>query len=202
MPRPPPAQPSPRMPALPAPDHRAAAATGTTGSRESPPHAQSRRQPPRLKRRRNDPFLLGTRPSPPSLHRRDHLDLGLRHRTIHRISPMTSPVLSNPQGGLHRRVTNGEAFLVYVRNVLAPSLSQGDIVVIDNLPAHKVEGSAPRLKPAAQSCSICRPIRRTSIPSRWHSPNSKRCCARQPLEQGIHSGTPSPKSSAPLTLPR
>lgn len=35
---------------------------------------------------------------------------------------------------------NGEAFLVYVENVLAPSLSAGDIVVIDNLSAHKVDG--------------------------------------------------------------
>jgi transposase len=35
---------------------------------------------------------------------------------------------------------NGEAFLVYVETVLAPSLSEDDIVVIDNLPAHKVEG--------------------------------------------------------------
>ena len=35
---------------------------------------------------------------------------------------------------------NGEAFLVYVDKVLAPSLSDGDIVVIDNLAAHKVEG--------------------------------------------------------------
>jgi transposase len=35
---------------------------------------------------------------------------------------------------------NGEAFLVYVRTVLAPSLSAGDIVVIDNLPANKVAG--------------------------------------------------------------
>ena len=33
---------------------------------------------------------------------------------------------------------NGEAFLVYVEKVLAPSLSEGDIDVIDNLPAHKV----------------------------------------------------------------
>jgi len=35
---------------------------------------------------------------------------------------------------------NGEAFLVYVEKLLAPSLSEGDIVVIDNLSAHKVEG--------------------------------------------------------------
>jgi transposase len=35
---------------------------------------------------------------------------------------------------------NGEAFLIYVKNELAPSLSHGDIVVIDNLPAHKVAG--------------------------------------------------------------
>lgn len=35
---------------------------------------------------------------------------------------------------------NGEAFRVYVEKVLVPCLSQGDIVVIDNLPAHKVQG--------------------------------------------------------------
>jgi transposase len=35
---------------------------------------------------------------------------------------------------------NGEAFLVYVENVLGPTLGDGDIVVIDNLPSHKVTG--------------------------------------------------------------
>jgi transposase len=35
---------------------------------------------------------------------------------------------------------DGEAFLVYLRKVLAPTLSAGDIVVMDNLPAHKVAG--------------------------------------------------------------
>ena len=39
---------------------------------------------------------------------------------------------------------NGEAFLVYVETVLAPSLSEGDIVVIDNLSAHKVAGRPRR----------------------------------------------------------
>ncbi len=35
---------------------------------------------------------------------------------------------------------NGEAFLTYIATVLAPSLAAGDIVVIDNLPAHKIAG--------------------------------------------------------------
>jgi transposase len=41
---------------------------------------------------------------------------------------------------------NGEAFLVYVEKVLAPCLSQGDTVVIDNLPAHKVEGVRAKIE--------------------------------------------------------
>ncbi|MDF1719181.1 MAG: IS630 family transposase [Minwuia sp.] len=35
---------------------------------------------------------------------------------------------------------DGDAFLTYLRKVLAPTLSAGDIVVMDNLPAHKVAG--------------------------------------------------------------
>lgn len=37
---------------------------------------------------------------------------------------------------------NGELFLAYVEQFLAPTLSPGDIVVMDNLPAHKVKGIA------------------------------------------------------------
>ena len=36
--------------------------------------------------------------------------------------------------------TDGDVFRTYVRRVLAPTLSKGDIVVLDNLGAHKVEG--------------------------------------------------------------
>jgi transposase len=35
---------------------------------------------------------------------------------------------------------NGPAFLAYAEQVLAPELTPGDIVVMDNLPAHKVAG--------------------------------------------------------------
>jgi transposase len=35
---------------------------------------------------------------------------------------------------------NGDAFLAYVEQVLAPELEPGDIVIMDNLSAHKVTG--------------------------------------------------------------
>ena len=35
---------------------------------------------------------------------------------------------------------DGDAFLAWIEQSLAPSLRQGDIVIMDNLPAHKVNG--------------------------------------------------------------
>ena len=50
-----------------------------------------------------------------------------------RLSGMTAPmVLDGPM--------NGAAFLAYVEQVLVPTLRPGDIVVMDNLPAHKSGG--------------------------------------------------------------
>lgn len=47
-----------------------------------------------------------------------------------RVGGMTAPMVLD--GPMH-----GEAFLAYVDQVLAPTLSEGDIVIMDNLPAHK-----------------------------------------------------------------
>ena len=50
-----------------------------------------------------------------------------------RLSGLTAPwVLEGPM--------DGDGFRVYVRHVLAPTLRRGDVVVLDNLPAHKVAG--------------------------------------------------------------
>ena len=43
---------------------------------------------------------------------------------------------------------NGAAFKAYVEQVLAPSLIPGDIVVMDNLPSHKVDGVRKAIKEA------------------------------------------------------
>jgi len=47
-----------------------------------------------------------------------------------RLEEMTAPMTLD--GAM-----NGAAFLAYVEQVLAPTLKPGDIVVMDNLPAHK-----------------------------------------------------------------
>ncbi len=50
-----------------------------------------------------------------------------------RVDGVTAPFVSD-------RAMNGQIFRVYVERCLAPTLSPGDIVIIDNLPAHKVAG--------------------------------------------------------------
>ncbi len=48
---------------------------------------------------------------------------------------------------------NGPAFLAYVEQVLVPELSPGDIVVMDNLPAHKVSGVRPAIESGRRHAS-------------------------------------------------
>lgn len=42
----------------------------------------------------------------------------------------------------------GEAFLAYVQQVLVPTLRRGDIVVLDNLPAHKISAVRAAIRAA------------------------------------------------------
>ena len=46
---------------------------------------------------------------------------------------------------------NGEAFLAYVEQCLAPTLKRGDIVVVDNVPFHKVAGVEETIRAAGAS---------------------------------------------------
>ncbi|WP_279592472.1 IS630 family transposase [Hymenobacter defluvii] len=41
------------------------------------------------------------------------------------------------------RAVNGDVFAAYLEQVLGPTLRPGDVVVLDNLPAHKLERLAP-----------------------------------------------------------
>jgi transposase len=79
-----------------------------------------------------------------------------------RYNKMTAPmVLDGP--------INGAAFVAYIAQCLAPTLNRGDIVVIDNLPAHKVVGVKEAIEAAGatlqylpqyspellQTCRLC-----------------------------------------------
>jgi len=58
-----------------------------------------------------------------------------------RLNGLTAPMLLD--GPMH-----GSAFRAYVKQVLVPELRPGDIVIMDNLPAHKVAGVREIIKAA------------------------------------------------------
>lgn len=58
-----------------------------------------------------------------------------------RLTGMTAPmVLDGPM--------TGEWFVAYAQQVLAPTLQAGDIVILDNLPAHKASGAREAIEAA------------------------------------------------------
>ncbi len=59
-----------------------------------------------------------------------------------RLDGLTAPMLLD--GSM-----NGVAFLAYVEQVLVPTLDPGDLVIMDNLPAHKVAGVKQAIEAAA-----------------------------------------------------
>src|SRR6478609_4927112 len=61
-----------------------------------------------------------------------------------RLTGMTAPFV-------YDGAMNGNVFLAYVEQVLVPTLSEGDIVVMDNLPAHKAAGIRDGIEAAGAS---------------------------------------------------
>jgi transposase len=54
---------------------------------------------------------------------------------------------------------NGERFLAYVEQFLAPTLGEGDIVVLDSLDSHKKSRPEKPFGPSAHACKelLCSP---------------------------------------------
>ena len=95
---------------------------------------------------------------------------GLRH------DKMTAPfVVDGP-------ITRA-AFLAYIDQCLAPTLRRGDIVIIDNLPAHRGVAVQKAIEAArAKLLFTCQNIHRILIRSSRPSANSKPIYAKQPSE--------------------
>ena len=105
---------------------------------------------------------------------------GLRHDRI--AAPM---VLDGPM--------NGDAFLAYVEQALVPELRPGDIVIMDNLPAHKVHGVRQAIEAAGASLRYLPPYSPSFNPIKMRAASSSRpYCAPSPREPSSTSGKPSP----------
>jgi transposase len=61
-----------------------------------------------------------------------------------RLSGMTAPFV-------YDGAMNGNVFLAYVEQVLVPTLEPGDVVIMDNLPAHKAAGVRDAIEVARAS---------------------------------------------------
>jgi len=67
-----------------------------------------------------------------------------------RLTGMTAPFV-------YDGAMNGAVFLAYVEQVLVPTLKPGDIVIMDNLPAHKAAGVRQAIERAGATFSLLPP---------------------------------------------
>lgn len=101
-----------------------------------------------------------------------------------RLGGMTAPmVLDGPM--------NGPAFLAYTEQMLAPTLRQGDTVIMDNLPAHKVAGVRAAI--VARGARLCllppyspdfNPLRSTAPKGRLQQAQGNAAQGRSPHHPG------------------
>ena len=95
----------------------------------------------------------------------------------------------------------GPAFLAYVEQCLAPTLRPGDVVVMDNLPAHKVAGVEAALRAAGTSILYRPPYSPDLNPIEQVSPSSRPCSAALPPEPERRFAPPSGSCSVASALP-
>jgi transposase len=107
---------------------------------------------------------------------------------------MTAPmVLDGPM--------NGPAFLAYVRQVLAPSLMPGDIVVLDNLAAHKIAGVRAAIEAVGATLRHLPPYSPDLNPIELAFAKLKGLLRRPRRAPERPSAAPSPRPSTPSPRP-
>ena len=92
--------------------------------------------------------------------------------------------------------TNGEAFLAHVEQALAPELRPGDVVIMDNLPAHKVYSVRQVIEAIGATLRYLPPYSPDFNPIEMAFAKLKTLCAPPPQEPFLISSRPSPSHSA------
>jgi hypothetical protein len=107
---------------------------------------------------------------------------------------------------VRRRGLNRARFLAYVEQALLPTLPAGDLVMMDDLAAHKVAGVREAI--AAAGAQVPAPTVPISARSSRSSPGSKACSAalqpapsRRSGASSVDWSTPSLPKNAPTTSP-
>ena len=90
---------------------------------------------------------------------------------------------------------NGDAFTAYAETFLAPTLAPGDIVILDDLPAHKVSGARAAIERAGASLMFLPPYSPDFNPIEQVFARSRRSSARPPPGRWMPSKRPSPPPS-------
>ena len=82
---------------------------------------------------------------------------------------------------------NGEIFLSYLEQCLVSTLAPGEIVMMDNLPAHKVAGMRETIEAKGATLRRLPPYSPDLNPIEQSSPKSKPICARLASDQSMNA---------------
>ena len=96
---------------------------------------------------------------------------------------------------------DGAAFIAYAERVLAPSLRPGQVVILDNLSAHKSEGVRTAVEAVGARLLFCRPTHPTSTRSNSHVPRS-RSASVPPPNAALRACLPPPQPPSTPSPPR
>ena len=86
-------------------------------------------------------------------------------------------------------------FLAYIEQVLVPTLRSGDVVILDNLPAHKGAAVRHAVEAVGARLLFLPPYSPDFNPSRTPSASSRRSYAKPQPAPSTSSGRPSPPPS-------
>ena len=96
----------------------------------------------------------------------------------------------------------GAWFLAYVQQVLAPTLRKGDVVILDNLPAHKISAVRQAAEATGAQLLFLPPYSPGfNLIENAFSKLKRRSCARRQPAPSTSSGRPSPAPSTPSHQP-
>ncbi len=119
-----------------------------------------------------------------------------RWRTSTFIAGLRQNGLTAP--GLFDGAINGELFVAYVEQVLAPTLSAGDIVIMDNLGSHKVAGVREAIETRGAELRFLPPYSPDTQPHRTGIRETEGPATREGSAQAKFPVVCSEKTAAPI----